>query len=272
MPGYFLQKLLNVLAFPWQIPDRVRAKRRENICSQTFPVSWLKILENDVPVYLTLPAHLQIQLQRHIQIFVAEKRFEGCAGTVITDQIKITIAAQACLLLLNRPPTYYSRMTTILVYPAAFVVEKVQRMGVTQFIDELAVVGQAWSRDYVILSWDDVKHGAADVNDGCNVVLHEFAHQLDNEDSKFDGVPLLEQRSQYVTWARVLSKEYANLCSKLEAGHSKLVGDYAAQNPAEFFAVVTEIFFEKPKQLKKRHPELFEAMRKCFNVDPTTWG
>ena len=184
-----------------------RNRRRERLRSQPFPHSWLDMIKKNVPIYDRLPQADQRELQGHIQVFLAEKYFEGCGGLELTDEIKVTIAAQACLLLLHRETDYYPRLITILVYPHAYVAKSVEPIGggVVQE-GETARLGEAWKDGVVVLSWDDVRRGASGLHDGHNVVLHEFAHQLDQQDGSADGTPTLEHRSQYTTWARVLGR------------------------------------------------------------------
>lgn len=265
------EQLAKLLGAPWSILAARKERRRQEISQLPFPDEWRSIITRNVLLYSRLPPDLRAQLHGHIQIFLAEKRFEGCAGLVITEEIKLTIAAQACLLLLNRPVTYYPTTSVILVYPSSFVVEREGNIGPARFIDKVPVAGLAWSKDYVILSWDDVVRGAADIKDGHNVVLHEFAHQLDIEDGTFNGAPILGQRSAYVSWARVLRREFENVRGSLNEGHKTIFDEYGAENPAEFFAVATETYFEKALQLKTKHPELYEELRRFYRVDPASW-
>lgn len=157
-------------------------RQRDKLRAQPFPDAWRDILMQRVPYVRALPADLQRQLEQHIQVFVAEKAFIGCAGLVMTDEMRITIAAQACLLLLNRPRGYYPNLRQILVYPGGFVVQRAQTddSGVAHHARE-ALSGESWSQGQVILSWHDALEGAAMPHDGQNVVIHEFAHQLDQE-------------------------------------------------------------------------------------------
>ena len=195
--------------------------------------------------------------------------FEGCGGLELTDEIKVTIAAQACLLLLHRETDYYPRLITILVYPHAYVAKSIEPIGGGVVLEgETARLGEAWKDGVVVLSWDDVRQGASDLHDGHNVVLHEFAHQLDQQDGSADGAPILEHRSQYVTWARVLSDEYDQLRRDTEKGRTDVLDEYGATNPAEFFAVATECFFEKPIQLRRKHPQLYEELKAYYRQDP----
>ena len=247
-----------------------RRRRRERLRAGPFPADWEAILRRNVPLYGRLDEDDREELRGDILVFLAEKRFEGCGGLVLTDEIRVTIAAQACLLLLHRETDDYPRLVTILVYPHAYVAHSRQSIGGGVVLEgEVARLGEAWRDGVVVLAWDDVLAGAADIHDGHNVVLHEFAHQLDQEDGDADGAPILERRSRYVAWARVLGAEYEQLRRDAAHGRRSVLDDYGATNPAEFFAVATECFFEKPLQLRKRHPALFEELRDFYRFDPT---
>jgi Mlc titration factor MtfA (ptsG expression regulator) len=228
-------------------------------------------LEQNVALYRQLPESLKDQLHGDIQVFLGEKRFEGCQGFEITDEVRITIAAQACILLLNRETRFFSKLTTILVYPAAYVAENMRELG-SEYVREASVrLGESWANGTLVLAWDHVKRGTMDIHDGHNVVLHEFAHQLDQEDGSSDGAPILERRSNYVTWARVLSKEYEHLREEVSHHVKDVMDAYGATNPAEFFAVATETFFEKPKQMRKKHPALYDELKGYYRLDPVNW-
>lgn len=247
-----------------------RRRRRERLRAGPFPEEWETILRRNVPLYGRLDEADREELREHILVFLAEKRFEGCGGLALTDEIRVTIAAQACLLLLHRETDDYPRLVTILVYPHAYVAHSRQPIGGGVVLEgEVARLGEAWRDGVVVLAWDDVLAGAADIHDGHNVVLHEFAHQLDQEDGDADGAPILERRSRYVAWARVLGAEYEQLRRDTAHGRRSVLDDYGATNPAEFFAVATECFFEKPIQLRKRHPALFEELRDFYRFDPS---
>ena len=221
-----------------------------------------------MPYYRLLSPDEQAQLRKLIRVFLAEKRFEGCGGLEITDEIRITIAAQACILLLNREEDCYAGLDSILVYPSTY-------LAPSQFVDEAGVVhegdegrlGEAWLRGAIILSWDEVRRDSRDFRDGRNVTFHEFAHQLDQQDGSFDGAPLLEQPSHYRSWARVLMKEYQALGQAADRGQKTLIDQYGATEPAEFFAVVTEAFFEMPEALNAKHPELYAELKKFYRQD-----
>jgi Mlc titration factor MtfA (ptsG expression regulator) len=247
----------------------LRRRRRAVIRGRPFPPEWRAIIERNVPYVAHLPREDREALAGHVQVFLAEKRFEGCGGLEITDEVRVTIAAQACILLLHLQTDYYPNLVSILVYPTTYVVRGGHRtpQGLVAEGPE-ARLGESWARDVVVLAWDSVLSGAADIHDGHNVVLHEFAHQLDQENGAGDGAPALPRRSMYVAWARVLGHDFDQLVQDVERHHRTLIDQYGATNPAEFFAVVTETFFEKPGQLRSRHPELYAQLRDFYRQDP----
>jgi len=245
-----------------------RKRRREKLRSTELKSEWKEIILKNIKFYSFLSDELKKELHGLIQIFMDEKTFEGIDGLVITDEIKVTIAAQACILLLHRDTDIYPTLHTILVYPHPFYSNIKQHLpGGIVAEGEQGRLGESWFRGPVILSWDDVRRSAHDHNDGHNVVFHEFAHQLDSESGANEGTPILPERSMYIAWARVLSKEYQDLLDHLEHNHKSDIDFYGGTNPAEFFAVVTEYFFEKPFQLQMRHPELYDQFKNFFNLD-----
>ena len=246
-----------------------RRARRKRLLAMPFPERWLHIIRKNVPLYNRLPDSLKAQLHGLVHVFLAEKNFEGCGGLKITDEIKVTIAAQACMLLLNRKTSYFKKLHTILVYPHTYVAKTKSSDGVITIDGHSVRLGESWQYGPVVLAWDSVTGGTSNVTDAGNVVLHEFAHQLDQEDGAADGAPILENRSSYLTWARVLSGEYEALRNR--RGPSSDIDDYGATNPAEFFAVATETFFEKPRQMKKKHPELYDELKSYYKLDPAEW-
>lgn len=252
-----------------------RRKKRKDSRKRHFKTSisldWLEILKQNVPIYSHLPTALRDELHGHIKIFIAEKRFEGCGGLIITDEIKVTIAAQACILLLNRKADYYPKLVTILVYPSSYIAESRGNIGDAVISSPQHRAGESWDMGAVVLSWDDVLHGASDYRDGHNLVFHEFAHQLDQEFGPADGLPRLHNRSQYISWARVLAAEYNSFVAKVKGGHKTLLDPYGSTSPAEFFSVITETFFEKPRALKHSHPDLYSELVQFYNVDPVEW-
>jgi len=246
-----------------------RRRRRARLRAQPFPADWIALIEQYVPCYRLLSPDEQKELQGDIAVFLDEKRFEGCGGLEITDTIRVTIAAQACLLLLHRDHDDYPGLRSILVYPHHYFAPTRQAgPGGTVVSAEQARLGESWPRGAVVLAWDAVQGGARDPHDGRNLVLHEFAHQLDQENYRADGVPLLPRTSMFVPWARILGREYETLVAEVNQESRTDIDPYAATNPAEFFAVVTEYFFERPVELEAAHPELYDALRQFYQQDP----
>lgn len=249
----------------------LKSRRRRRIRRRPFPPGWLDIVERNVPYYHSLSPPDRSELLGDILVFLDEKRFEGCGGLQLDDEIRVTIAAQACVLLLHRRNDDYPHLQSILVYPHAYVA-KGKRSGTDGIVcegDELRG-GESWRSGAVVLAWDHVRKKAADVHDGHNVVLHEFAHQLDQESGAADGAPLLPRRSMYVAWARVLGHEYRRLLEDIERHRPTVIDKYGGTNPAEFFAVVTECFFDDPVRLRRKHPQLYEELRLFYRQDPAT--
>jgi len=240
----------------------------------------LAILERNIQVYSELPMPLRLQLRELIKQFLHQKQFSGAAGLEVTDEMRVTIAAQACMLQLNRSDGLYPKLKYILIYPSTFVVTRPEadESGLVSE-NRKAMLGESWQNGRVILwqngrvilAWDNVLHGASNFVDGRNVVLHEFAHQLDSESGTADGAPLLAGTSCYRSWASALSEEFEELQKDTMLGRRSLIDHYGATNPAEFFAVSTETFFEKPRQMAKHHAELFNVMKRYYRIDPRTW-
>lgn len=247
-----------------------KRRQRDRLRAAPLPASWLAIIDKNVPLCKRLSETDRHELYGHVQVFLAEKYFEGCGGLELNDEIKVTIAAQACLLLLHRDTGYYSRLITILVYPAAYVADAAEHIGAGAMLEGQEVrLGEAWKTGVVVLSWDDVRAGAIDLRDGRNLVLHEFAHQLDMEDGAADGTPLLDRHEQRA-WADVLGEEYERLRRDCVLGRSTVLDKYGATDPAEFFAVATECFFETPHRLRRRHPRLYGQLKSYYRQDPAS--
>jgi MtfA peptidase len=263
----------------WRIDDGdamfglLKQKRRARLRAQPVPNEWRAILERNMRLFRRLPPHDQAELLEHVQVFLAEKHFEGCGGLELTEEIRVTIAGQACLLLLHRETDYYPHVVTILVYPSGYFAPRNEQVAEHIWDDsEEPLLGHTQQRlDTVVLAWDAAKHGAAHPEDGENLVLHEFAHQLDYEDASSDGAPALSSVAEYRTWARVMQQEFDQLREAEETGAPSVFDTYGASNPAEFFAVVTEAFFERPHAVRERHPQVYKALRRFFNQDPVTF-
>ena len=251
-----------------------KERQRRRLRAQPVPEEWRAIISRNLPFFDRLPPNDQAELLGHLQIFLAEKRFEGCAGLEITDEMRVTIATQACLLLLHRKTDYYPRLITILVYPSGYVVSEERHFeGHVWEAGPGGRLGETEGRmGSLVLAWDAAKSGAIDPSDGKNLVLHEFAHQLDFEDHLADGVPALTSRSDLRAWSEVMKMEFAALQAADATGIPTLLDTYGASNPAKFFSVTTEAFFERPHALQQQHPRLYGEMRRFFRQDPAGYS
>jgi MtfA peptidase len=253
--------------------DLLKQRRRRRLQARPFPKEWLRLIQRHVVFFHKLPGSDRFELLGHVQVFLAEKRFEGCGGFVITDEVRVTIATQACLLLLHRRTDYFPGLLTILVYPLTYMVEEKRQVGEHVWeegtVSRLGETGRRMGS--LVLSWGAVKHGAADPSDGKNVVLHEFAHQLDYENHAADGVPELATNEQRLAWSEVMRSEFASLRAADDSGIPTLLDTYGASNPSEFFAVSVEAFFERPHALCARHPKLYAELQRYFQQDPVEY-
>jgi Mlc titration factor MtfA (ptsG expression regulator) len=252
----------------------LKQRRRHRLRARPFPGDWLATIKRNVAFFHRLSARDQAELLGHVQVFLAEKRFEGCDGFEITDEVRVIIATQACLLLLHRKTDYFPRLLTILVYPSTYVAEERRHLhGNVWQEGKMARLGETgrWL-GALVLAWDAVRSGAAHPSDGKNVVLHEFAHQLDYDNNAEDGAPALETRDQQLSWQEVMRAEFATLRIADETGIPTLLDTYGASDPAEFFAVSTEAFFERPCALRARHPKLYAELQTYFHQDPVEYS
>jgi Mlc titration factor MtfA (ptsG expression regulator) len=247
----------------------LRQRRRRRLLSQPFPEAWMAFLQDNVTLYNRLSTAEQARLRDDLRIFLAEREWEGCGGLEMTDEIKVTVAALACLLLLGIEHDYFSRVQTILVYPGGYRVEQQEPIGENMTLEgEVDRAGEAHYRGPVVLSWDEVLHDARHPGAGRNLVIHEFAHQLDMLDGAIDGTPPLRDRRQVRRWHKVMSAEYRRLIDEAEEGRPTLLDEYGTENEAEFFAVATECFFNRPVALADEHPRLYTLLRDYFRQDP----
>jgi len=270
---FLLLSLVAVLAVAWFWREPLFGEwRRQRIRRQPFPAEWRQILRRRVPYFRALPADLQLQLKKRIQVFLAERPFIGCAGLEVTDEMRVTIAAQACLLVLNRRGESFANLRQILVYPGPFVVDKLHADGSGVLQEQRqALAGESWTIGQVVLSWEDTLAGAETTGDGRNVVIHEFAHQLDQENGRANGAPPMAGKARRARWSRVLGAEFEALQQGLRDGRPMLLSSYGAGDPAEFFAVVSEVFFEQPGPLAAGHGDLYQVLREFYRVDPLSW-
>lgn len=245
--------------------------RRRRLLATPVAPAWEALLTRRVEAFRGLAPDERRQLLELLRLFLADKHFRGCDGLEVTEEMRVCIAAQACLLLLNRRTGIYPNLKHILLYPAPFV-RRGEEHNEDGTVSEVSreLLGESWDAGKVILSWEDVDYDLDHSGDGCNVVFHEFAHQLDGENGSENGTPPLPH-SDTGQWAQVMQREYEALGAAAERGDETLLDPYGATAPAEFFAVLTETFFELPDELRHCHPDLFEQLCQYYRVDPARW-
>lgn len=245
--------------------------RRKRLLARAFPREWENLLQRRLPFLSRLSAGEQQQLRDLIRLFLADKQFHGCNGQLVDDEVRLVIAALACILLLNRPTDLYPRLGHILVYPDTFVArrDELNDDGTMSSV-ERELSGESWETGKIVLAWQDVEDDLADPGSGFNVVWHEFAHQLDGEDGTVNGAPAMAYQ-HLGHWAELFTQEYAALQDAVEHGWYTFLDPYGASNPAEFFAVVTECYFDNPLGLEQHHPQLHAALQGFFRTDPRPW-
>jgi Mlc titration factor MtfA (ptsG expression regulator) len=252
----------------------LRDHQRQKVLETPFPSGWEAILQENVAHYRRLADEERRHLRDLIQVFVAEKHWEGCGGLTLTDEIRVTIAAEACLMILALPHDLYRDVGSILVYPSTVVTPE-RTLGAFEVATEpvsgpMPILGQAHLQGPVILVWDSVKQNARHPESGHNVVYHEFAHKLDMLNGEANGTPPLESREQYARWVDVCAREFLRLRAQTQEGRTTFLDAYGATNEAEFFAVITEEFFDRPDALLEHHPELYGILKEFYRQDPAT--
>lgn len=244
-------------------------RRRRRLRARPLPPAWAEIIRRRVPLVARLPEPLRRRLDGQVQVFLAEKPLVGCQGQVVDDEVRVTIAAQACLLLVGDDPAEpYPALRQVLVYPDAFVVPR-RHLGPGGVVSERreALAGESWVQGQVVLAWSEVLAGAADPDDGRNVVLHEFAHQIDQDGGTADGRPWRAGAATRRRFAAAMDEAF----NRLRDSGETWLDDYAATAPAEFFAVATEAFFERPAMLAEHAPAVYDELARLYRVDPRRW-
>lgn len=255
------------------ILDHIQSESNQLPTDIVFQDEWIQHLQANLPLYSNLPERLQGKLHGKITQFISTTSFEGSNGLKLSNEIVLSVAAQACILVLNHEEAPYPELNKVILYPSVFtsVIETIYEDEGTFTEEMVECEGESWDDGTVLLAWDAVTHGARNLRDGDNVALHEFAHQLDARDGDTDGVPLLRSQEAYQTWAAVLGEHCSDFIERVINGEDTVLDPYAATNPGEFFAVATETFFEKPQALKTKRPSLYAALQDFYQLDPASW-
>lgn len=245
------------------------ARWRRGRAAQRSPVSaaeWSAVIQR-FSFLRALNADEQSRLRDLVAAFLNEKSLQGAGGLTISRDIELVIAAQACLLVLNLDLEYYDDWIEIIVYPDEFIVdhEYMDEDGVMHHV-RAPLSGEAWEQGPVILSWVDAE--AADSGDGYNVVMHEFAHKLDMRNGAADGFPPLHAGMDREAWTQTFTSAFEDFERRLDAREDTLIDEYAAEDPAEFFAVLSELFFERPDALQQDYPAVYEQLSQFYRQNP----
>lgn len=256
---------LPLLWILYQAPSWMRRRRRRRLLTAPFPDDWLGLVET-LPLFQALSKEDQTELLQKMSVFLSEKTFVSCSDAVVDDLLRMMIASGACLLLLHRETEYYPLVKEILIYPSTFknCRREILAGGIVKE-EDTALLGEASKWGEVILSADQVQRDAFNIHDGRNVVLHEFAHQLDGESGEFNGAPPLAEKAERASWSLDFTKGFRAL-QHHEGGTA--IDAYGATNPAEFFAVATECFFERPSAMKQQYPAIYDDLKKYYRQDP----
>jgi len=247
----------------------IRNRHRRELTEAPFPDAWQNYLESNVRLYALLSGPEQAALRDDLHIFLAEKNWEGCGGQAMTEEIKVTISAHACLLTLGLEHDYYPNLESILVYPSGYVARS-RSIKAGGIVEEgpSGRLGEAWPNGPIVLSWSDALRDGQGHNPGHNVILHEFAHKLDMVSGGADGVPRLHSDEDFDRWAVVMSEQYQHLLHRIEHHEHPVIDPYGATNPAEFFAVSTEMFFEHPVVMQTHLPAMYDVLKAFYRQDP----
>ncbi len=254
----------------WYVYRHYKSVQRHKRYNEPIPEQWVPLLKNNVPLYSRIPDNLKRHFHGCIQLFLDEKEFVG-HGIKIDDEIRLTVAANACLLLLHRRQIRFPGFSTIIIYPESYIATHSYSSEAVQSVELSHRAGESWVRGPIVLSWRDSLKGSLNVQDGHNVVLHEFAHKLDEQTGSMNGLPPLSESSHYQEWSHVLNNEFLSLKHRSTHRKNSVLDEYGTISPAEFFAVATESFFEKPQQMKKKLPELYRQFQRFYEIDPAGW-
>lgn len=259
--------VVGAISFHYRSKKQARAK----LLSTPLSDHQRAIIKAQVPLVERLPADLRGKHEGKVGLFLGQVDFVGCDGLQVTEEMQLSISAQACLLVVNSD-LWYEHLTTILVYPNAFKSRQRSYNGFVVTEKEIVRTGESWGRGPVVLSWAHSKQGAMNDRDGHNVVFHEFAHQIDDLSGQTNGVPVLSQGQNFAEWERVFLTAYDAHVRAVEQGHRTVIDPYGAEGHEEFFAVSVEVFFEKPQALKESVPTVYDQLAKLFRLDPVSWG
>lgn len=248
-----------------------RRRKRAQLLATPLTAQQRIVVERLVPLARRLPQPLRLKLEGKINLFLDQVTFRGQNDLEVTEEMRLSIAAQACLLIVNSP-VWYDTLRNILIYPSAFLTHRGTHDGYVVHENNHATLGESWARGPVILSWDHALHGGLDSEDGHNVVIHEFAHQLDALTGHTNGIPILRKGQAYAGWEKAMLDAYNDHVERVERGGHTLIDAYGATNHEEFFAEAIVTFFERPKAMRRAEPVLYGQLAELLALDPARWN
>lgn len=266
----YILGLFALIAAVFWFRNRMRQQRRAALLATPLTREQRATIEQLVPIVRRLPQSLRAKLEGKINLFLSEITIRGQNGLEITEAMKLSIAAQACLLIVNSP-VWFETLRNVLVYPSAFVTKRDRHDGQIVHEHSHAMLGESWDRGPVVLSWDDALHGGLDDSDGHNVVIHEFAHQLDSLTGRANGIPMLRKGQDYARWEKAMLDAFHGHVARVKAGLHTAIDPYGASNHQEFFAEAIVTFFEKPEMLNREEPALYAQLSQLLALDPAQW-
>jgi Mlc titration factor MtfA (ptsG expression regulator) len=266
MTGFVIVAIaIGVVILAGWLHSKRRKEARRAVLAMSLDDNSRALLREYMPLFDRVPEEFRPRLEGLMQMFLHELSFEACGDLhEVTEEMRLVISAQACLLLLASGYEDYGRLRSVLVYPDAYRAHDKEEGSSVR-------LGESWGTGSVVLAWKSVRQGAVNIEDGHNVVLHEFAHQLDQASGAADGLPKLKARGDYQSWAEAFKRSYDVLCDRVNKGQKTVMDPYGATNPAEFFAVATETFFEKPAQLLEDHGDVYRELKRFYGLDPVIW-
>ncbi len=253
------------------VRQRSRAQRRKQLLATPLTPEQRTVVERLVPLVRRLPDPLRLSLEGKMNLFMDQVTFRGQNGLEVNEAMQLSIAAQACLLVVSSP-VWYDTLRNVLIYPSAYLTGRNTHDGYVVHEGSHANLGESWARGPVVLSWDDALHGGLVADDGHNVVIHEFAHQLDGLSGHTDGIPVLRNGQAYAGWEKAMLDAYQDHVERLERGESTLIDPYGATNHEEFFAEAIVTFFERPRALRAEEPALYAQLVQLLALDPASWA
>ncbi len=247
-----------------------RKQRKVEMLESALTDAERAILARDVPLVARMPRELRDKLEGKICLFLDQVRFQGCNGLEVTEAMELSIAAPACLFVVNME-AWYDNLTTVLIYPSAFKSKGTRTDGYIVTETETVRTGESWSRGPVILSWAHSAQGAVNAEDVHNVALHEFAHQFDDRSGWMDGVPLLARNQSHATWVKVFRDGFERHVALTQKGARTVIDPCGATGHEVYFATAVEVFFEKAETLQEAEPEVYDQLLQVFQIDPAAW-